>query len=48
MPQFQFFFIAMPLQITISLFILAVSVSAAMMWFLNYYEASMSQFLALG
>ena len=48
MPQFQFFFIAMPLQITISLFILAVSVAAAIVWFLNYYEASMSQFLALG
>ena len=48
MPQFQFFFIIMPLQITISLFILMVSVSASMMWFLNYYETGMSRFLALG
>ena len=48
MPQFQFFIIIMPLQITISLFILMVSVSASMMWFLNYYETGMSRFLALG
>ena len=48
MPQFQFFFIVMPLQITVSLFILMVSVSASMMWFLDYYESSMAQFLALG
>ncbi len=48
MPQFQFFFIVMPLQITASLFILMVSVSASMMWFLNYYESSMARFLALG
>ncbi len=45
MPQFQVFFIALPLQIMIGLSVLAVVLPALMMWFLNYYEATVSQFL---
>ncbi len=45
MPQFQVFFIAMPLQIMVGLSILAVVLPALMMWFLNYYEATVAQFL---
>lgn len=45
MPQFQVFFIAMPLQIIIGLSILAVVLPALMMVFLNYYEATITQFL---
>jgi flagellar biosynthetic protein FliR len=45
MPQFQVFFIALPLQIAIGLSILAVVLPALMMWFLNYYETTIAQFL---
>lgn len=45
MPQFQVFFIALPLQILVGLTILAVVLPALMMWFLNYYEATVTQFL---
>lgn len=45
MPQFQVFFIALPLQIAIGLSILAVVLPALMMWFLNYYESTIAQLL---
>ena len=45
MPQLQVFFIALPLQIILGLTILALVLPAAMMWFLNYYEATITQFL---
>ena len=45
MPQFQVFFIALPLQIMVGLSLLAVVLPALMMWFLNYYEATVAQLL---
>jgi flagellar biosynthetic protein FliR len=42
MPQFQVFFVGLPLQIMLGLTILIVSVSAIMMWFLDYYATGMS------
>jgi len=47
MPQFQFFFVAMPLQIMAALVMLMVTLSAIMTWFLDYYEAGLSQLLAV-
>ncbi len=46
MPQFQVFFIAMPLQIMLGLTILALVLPAGTLWFLNHFEANMSLFLA--
>jgi flagellar biosynthesis protein FliR len=45
MPQVQVFFVAMPLQIVLSFAILAITIGAGMMWFLNYYEEAMIRFL---
>ena len=46
MPQFQVFFIAMPLQIMLGLTILALVLPAGTLWFLNHFEGNMSLFLA--
>ena len=45
MPQFQVFFIALPLQILVGLTILALVLPAAMMWFLNHFENNIALFL---
>lgn len=39
MPQLQVFFVAMPLQIFLSFLLLAITLSAAVMYWLNGYEA---------
>lgn len=48
MPRIPLFFVAMPAQIMLSLAILAIVLPVIMMWFLNYFEDTMSQFLTLG
>jgi flagellar biosynthetic protein FliR len=44
-PQFQIYFVAMPAQIMISLIMLAITVSAIMMVFLQYYQDGLIGFL---
>lgn len=44
MPQIQFFFIAVPLQIILSFSILAMTLSAGMMWFLSNFQDSLMRF----
>eukprot|EP00439_Symbiodinium_sp_Y106_P089767 s1_g2303.t1 len=46
MPQVQIFFVAMPANILLGFALLAVLMGALMMWFLTYFEESMSMFLA--
>lgn len=48
MPQFQVFFVGLPLQIMLGLTIIVVSVSAIMMWFLEYFAAGMSGLIGPG
>ncbi|NMM46297.1 flagellar biosynthetic protein FliR [Rhodospirillaceae bacterium KN72] len=45
MPQMQVFFIAMPLQIMIGLFLLMTTMSGMMIWFLTNYREFIIQFL---
>lgn len=45
MPQFQVFFVGLPLQIMLGLTIMVVSVSAIMMWFLDYFAAGIDGFI---
>lgn len=45
MPQMQVFFIAMPLQILMGLFILMVTFSGMMLWFLETYQEFLLLFL---
>ncbi len=46
MPQVQIFFVAMPANIMLGFALFAVLMGAMMMWFLTYFEESMSMFLA--
>jgi flagellar biosynthetic protein FliR len=41
MPQVQIFFVAMPMQIVIGFFVLMLTVSAAMMWFMGIFETEL-------
>ena len=45
MPQFQVFFVALPLQIMVGTFVLMLTISSAMMWFLTYFAREFSRFL---
>ena len=45
-PQVQVSMLALPLQIGLSLLLLAATLGAAMAWFLGYYQDSISLFLA--
>ncbi len=45
MPRIQLFFIVMPLQIMLSLTIIAIVLPVVMLWFIDYFEASMAAFL---
>jgi len=45
MPQVQIFFVAMPLQIILAFAIFAITAGASVMWFINYYEQTLMQFL---
>ncbi|MDB2414476.1 flagellar biosynthetic protein FliR [Rickettsiales bacterium] len=46
MPQMQVFFVLIPMQIILGIFILLTVLSATMMWFMDYYQETMSNFLA--
>lgn len=48
MPQIQVFFIALPLQMLISFTILALTIGASMLVFLDYFETSIRTFLIAG
>ncbi|WP_025898809.1 flagellar biosynthetic protein FliR [Sneathiella glossodoripedis] len=45
MPQVQIFFVAMPLQMLLAFAIFAVTAGASVLWFINYYEETLMQFL---
>jgi flagellar biosynthetic protein FliR len=45
MPQMQVFFVMMPIQIALGFFILMVTLSASMMWFMDYYTEIMGNFI---
>jgi len=45
MPQLQIFFLALPLQILISLITLSLTISAGMLFWLNMYEETMTTYL---
>ena len=46
MPQLQVFFIALPANIFLGFLLLMVLLGVMMSWFLGYFEATLSQFLA--
>jgi flagellar biosynthetic protein FliR len=48
MPQMPIFFVALPAQIMLGLFIMMVTFPAALLWFLNYYQTSFSRVLLPG
>lgn len=45
MPQMHVFFIILPLQIVAAFFVLMVTLGAIMVWFLDYFEEGLAQFL---
>lgn len=45
MPQVQVFFIAIPLQIALSFFLMIITLSAGMMWFLTNFQDSLNGLL---
>jgi len=45
MPQMQVFFVAIPLQILMGFFVMALTLSAVFMWFLMHYENLLEDFL---
>lgn len=47
MPQMQVFFIMMPVQISLGFFILMITLSGGMMWFMDYYAEVMANFINL-
>ena len=48
MPQFQVFFIGIPLQILLGLAMLSVTLTSGIMWFLDSFETSMLAFFGPG
>ena len=46
MPQVQVFFIAMPLQIALAFFVMALTLSAGMLWFLSDFEGRLEGLLS--
>ncbi|WP_119459755.1 flagellar biosynthetic protein FliR [Rhodospirillaceae bacterium SYSU D60014] len=48
MPQVQVFFIAIPLQILLGMFVMMLGTSVAMLWFLQRFEGTLTGFLAPG
>ena len=48
MPQVQIFFIAIPVQVTLAILVMVLTLSAGMIWFLDYYQASFNLFLGRG
>jgi len=48
MPQFQVFFIGLPLRILLGLALLSVTLTSGIMWFFDPFETSMSAFFGPG
>ena len=46
MPQMPVFFVALPLQILLGLFVLMLTVAAILTWFIDYFQDQMSNFAA--
>ncbi len=47
MPQMQVFFVAIPLQILLSFFVMSSVLAGVMLWFLTQFSTRMSNFIAL-
>lgn len=47
MPNLQVFFLMMPAQITLSFFILMITLSAIMLWYLDYIKSVLSMYLGV-
>jgi len=47
MPNLQVFFLMMPAQITLSFFILLITISSILLWYLEYVKGSLNQYLGL-
>lgn len=45
MPQVQIFFIAIPVQVMLAFLVMSMTLSAAMLWFLDYFQGSFDLFL---
>jgi len=45
MPALPFFFVIMPLQLYMAFFVLAITVSGIMLWFMTHFEQNITQFL---
>jgi len=45
MPQMQVFFVLLPVQIGMGLFILMITLSASMIWFIDYYSEVLANFV---
>lgn len=45
MPSFQVFFVILPLQITLAIFIFTTTLSVMLMWYMGYLESSFTEFL---
>jgi flagellar biosynthetic protein FliR len=48
MPKLQLFFIALPLQILLSLMILMTVLPIGVLWFLDHFEANLARFMVVG
>ncbi len=48
MPQFQVFFVGLPLQILLGLTVLMVTISSIMMWFMDYFATGMARLIEAG
>lgn len=46
MPNIQIFFILLPPQLLLSFFIIMITISSIMLWYLDFFEAAVSRFLA--
>lgn len=47
MPQMQVFFVLIPVQLLVGVFIIMITLSACMMWFMSYYSEVLSNFLVM-
>ena len=48
MPSIQIFFLIVPVQIAVTFLILALTLSAAMMWYLNFFKEGLSRLFSVG
>ena len=48
MPSMQVFFLVMPLNIMLSMFLFTITMGAIMLWFADFFSASIATFLPNG